>query len=508
MVTGSFKQTSIAVLIALLLVLCLFANTPVIIDSRFLGSSVFEAIALSCDSTTQWVMFACCGVYFLTFYWLERRAPFDRFWYLNNPSDWVAAMLLLGGIHYALSYGSASRSAYALTLLAGVALGKGMAACAALKGNRNNVTATVVFVLTTLLAVAAGWHVETGQAIEYRGQRRWTGPWDNPNTFGMLMAVGVTLTAGQILSLFTPHEVRAKMFRVRFQMSGVGKTAVATPQSTGGAWWRRFKLLWYMVAALVCGIGLLKSFSRGAWVGAAVAVMYLVGQFITCQMSRAPWQNKKQLRRNLPLVPTGVVVVSLLVLVFWNFHNTEHTAARRVLSVANVNDFSWRNRVIAWEGALQMIADGALFGLGWNRPEPLYENFYHISKVYEGAAIQTNNYFTLGTTLGIPALACFLVYVGLSLTRRAERERGAASWPPSQHGEGVSSPDTCHSSLATTCRAGAIVLLVGFWFDGGLFKLATGATFWILLKLGNAGVLDDETLKVEGQRCSTVPAIS
>jgi len=39
--------------------------------------------------------------------------------------------------------------------------------------------------------------------------------------------------------------------------------------------------------------------------------------------------------------------------------------------------------------------------------------------------------------------------------------------------------------LAATCRAGAIVLAVGFWFDGGLFKLATASTFWILLELGN-----------------------
>jgi len=38
--------------------------------------------------------------------------------------------------------------------------------------------------------------------------------------------------------------------------------------------------------------------------------------------------------------------------------------------------------------------------------------------------------------------------------------------------------------LKTTCRGGAAVLLVGFWFDGGLFKLATAATFWMLLELG------------------------
>jgi hypothetical protein len=41
------------------------------------------------------------------------------------------------------------------------------------------------------------------------------------------------------------------------------------------------------------------------------------------------------------------------------------------------------------------------------------------------------------------------------------------------------------SFLPATCHAGAMVLLVGFWFDGGLFKLPTAATFWILLELGS-----------------------
>jgi len=38
------------------------------------------------------------------------------------------------------------------------------------------------------------------------------------------------------------------------------------------------------------------------------------------------------------------------------------------------------------------------------------------------------------------------------------------------------------------CRAGAIVLLVGFSFDGGLFKLATASVFWTLLELGQSRV--------------------
>jgi len=38
-----------------------------------------------------------------------------------------------------------------------------------------------------------------------------------------------------------------------------------------------------------------------------------------------------------------------------------------------------------------------------------------------------------------------------------------------------------------------VVLLIGFWFDGGLFKLATGSTFWILLELGKTGSFAHES---------------
>ena len=218
-------------------------------------------------------------------------------------------------------------------------------------------------------------------------------------------------------------------------------------------------------------------------------------------------------------------------LALWNFRHTEQATARRAFSVANLNDFSWRNRVAAWEGALQMMAGKPFLGFGWNEPERVYDQFYRVPKVTESAALQMNDYFTLGTTLGIPALVCFLVYVGLSLTRdgpsprsslpcgegeiqapvrretdslhaasgsrrREEAERAANPMRPPRHlgGDnaesnlGMSATDWQHCPttdwLRVTCRAGAIVLLVGFWFDGGLFKLATASVFWILLELG------------------------
>ena len=153
---------------------------------------------------------------------------------------------------------------------------------------------------------------------------------------------------------------------------------------------------------------------------------------------------------------------------------------RRALSVGNLNDFSWRNRVAAWEGSLQMMSDRPWFGFGWQQPERVYENYYLPPNVAEGAAIQLNDHLILGTSLGLPAFLCFLVCVGLSLGRKAEGKRQKAESGGQNPGSRIAEGE----GLKISCRAGAIVLFVGFWFDGGLFILATAVPFWILLELG------------------------
>jgi len=135
--------------------------------------------------------------------------------------------------------------------------------------------------------------------------------------------------------------------------------------------------------------------------------------------------------------------------------------------------------VAAWEGALQMMAEKPWFGYGWNQPERVYDQFYRPSKVPEGAAIQLNDYFTLGTTLGIPALLCFVIYVGCALSPKSKVQ---SPKPEVQ----VPAAPLAFSLQPLAFQSAAAVLLVGFWFDGGLFKLATAAPFWILLELGRA----------------------
>ena len=75
-----------------------------------------------------------------------------------------------------------------------------------------------------------------------------------------------------------------------------------------------------------------------------------------------------------------MICASVGVLGFWSFRHTERVVARRAVSVANANDFSWRKRVAAWEGALQMMAEKPWFGFGWNQPERVYDQFYRAAK--------------------------------------------------------------------------------------------------------------------------------
>jgi hypothetical protein len=396
-----------------------------------------------------------------------------------------------------------------------------------------------VFII--LLTGAAVWQAEPGRLFQYRGQGRWTGPWDNPNTFGMLMGVGLILAVGRLVQSrmnadcgVRSAECDAKAEGRMKNAEGGGERPTSNIQHRTSNWglWVRAGL--FGVAAGVMAVGLVKSYSRGAWVGTAVACIYLgwqAGRFSVIEaidrgIREMRGKGASQAGVNAPVVPLlprvlriprfmlgggrlalATVVVSIGILGFWNLRHFEGPIARRAVSVANANDFSWRNRVAAWEGALQMMAERPWFGFGWNQPERVYDQYYRAAKTNEGGAIQLNDYFMLGTTLGIPALACFVLYVLLAFIPQPAPE--PAPPPSASPGPEFRTPHsafrtrafpdstlrTPHSAFRTqltldysaVCRAAAVVLLVAFWFDGGLFKLATAAPFWILLELGRAG---------------------
>lgn len=485
-------------LIALLLIVCLGSESlhRAALSWPSLNQIQAEFFATFRTPDLQWLILVCMSVYLIGFIWLLRPLKRARLFWGDNSVIQGVVLYALGVLVYAWNYDQASRSIDAFIFFFGITLFFGFRFWRAVETKRSRPfkLASVVLGFTLIcLSIGAVWCPESFQSFQYRGQPRWSGLWDNPNTFGMLMAVGVVMTTGQILSLVTRHLSCSGIERARHLTSAFPPNEAEGESGTSAAW-RWIMILVFGVMGVSCGVGLVKSYSRGAWVATLCGLAFMAWSVLECGGVTPLWtrrvaagescaesQHSKVavwLGRNW--LPTSVILISVLVVSFWNYRHTERVVVRRAFSVSQVNDFSWRNRVAAWVGALQMIADKPLLGFGWNQSEHIYDEFYRASKVDEGMAIQMNDYFTLGTTLGVPALICFVAFVIAALCRVVGEDRRETPELAA-----IASPVTRHLSLSTVCRAGATVLLVGFWFDGGLFKLALGAVFWILLELGD-----------------------
>ncbi len=260
----------------------------------------------------------------------------------------------------------------------------------------------------------------------------------------------------------------------------------------------------------------------GAWLGTAIGLLYL---------ARAHGKFKWSLK----LFLFSIFCFLFLVCVVWFFWNNTPDSAPWYLKRMDFGRASAQHRVAAWKAGFEIMRDHP-FGVGWNKTVETYDKYYSPPEG-SAAAITTNDYLMLGTQLGIPGLACFLAYVVLCFRRQKAESRKQKSEmeeegemenaegrrqkeekhltpalspfdpsTPVKRGEGeagesvlgveavspvtcplslVTTPVTRHSSLQTACLAGALSMLVAFWFDGGLFHLPTAAVFWILLELGS-----------------------
>jgi O-antigen ligase len=438
-----------------------------------------EVIELFASNGTQWVWMAFLMLYAAGFVWLRWRLLHGCARELCNSNSrrtevlipeailFLFATILL--ITYSLAYNETARLTDALVGMGCIALAQGAAFWEKLrqrKGNPSEIRRIVVLSILLLLLFASLWQPESFYIFEYRGVERSSGMWSNPNRYGLLMGVGLVLATGCFQS-------------VRY--------GVQEPKSGGShlmCLWRKLVPVFYIAAAACLGLGLVQSYSRGAWVGVGLAAMYLGAVWWTNRPARRPGEVTGRtslvgfetlLQRNAHWLLIGAIGV--MSVTFWESRHTEQRLVRRVFSIGNVNDFSWRNRVVTYEGALQMMAEKPWLGFGWNQPSRQYKAFYQPSNLSEGASLSLNDYFLLGMTLGIPALALFLAYIWLAFCPLRPR-------PPSIL-DVQSSVSECFWIMAA-CRAAVIVLLVGFWFNGGLFKLALATPFWILLELGRS----------------------
>jgi len=410
------------------------------------NSVVFEISAICRDPTTQWMLLTCLMVWCGTFLFLN-----------FSLKDLPLIGLLLITIAICFISHAALSGTDALTLLAGGTLGKGtnfILKSGKRKAESGNILGIRNFLigLIAFLAFASQWHLEVAHNF-YPGTR-WTGLWDNPNIYGMLMGAGVTLTIG-LLAASPKSKVQGP------------KSAESAEENTVRDSRSLFLRIFLFIAAGMMRVGLLFSYSRGAWVGTAIGLVYL-----------AKVHGKLKWWWVLP----GVLASTAVVVVFW--HSTADNGPW-YLKRLDLSRPSAQHRVAAWHGAVQMMRDHP-FGVGWNKAVETYEKRYSPP---EGgaAALAMNSYLMLGTELGLPGLICFVAYAGLALKQKSEVR--------SQESESITLGigHRTLDSLQAACRAGALVLLVAFWFDGGLFELATAAPFWILLELGASDLIADKT---------------
>ena len=155
--------------------------------------------------------FLCLGIYFTVFLVFRYRG-IPCFWRAANPDLWLACGLAIIAVLYAIRY---VPSTQALTLLGGAVLGQGMAFWASLemqnvhhveRGKKCKIQhwfgVMVVSILVIVLAWASVLHTGAGLTFQYRSQARWSGAWDNPNIFGLLMGTGVLSALGLTVASF------------------------------------------------------------------------------------------------------------------------------------------------------------------------------------------------------------------------------------------------------------------------------------------------------------------
>jgi O-antigen ligase len=330
---------------------------------------------LDFDFIPQWVLFG------IAVSWCAISILFT----FSIHDMWLIGLLVAAISAYLLHYAEASVCPNAVAFVTGVAVGKGTRLLF------KQSPEWVIDCALVLLVIASGCRLDLTND-SYQGPR-WTGLWQNPNTYGMLMGAAFVLSA----------------------------CASARPQPA----WSRTLL---GAATAMTFIGLLFSFSRGAWCGTVVAGLYLLAR-----------QRNRLAFMLAPLI-AGLVLVGVLC---WKVETHRWYLKRLDLSAG-----SCQHRLSAWAAATRLILDHPQ-GVGWNRAGIACKN----------PAVATNDYLTIGAELGAVPLVCLSCYLGSILTLKIN------DW------------------TQRACRAAAFVLLVSFWFDGGLFDLAPAALFWMLLEL-------------------------
>ena len=205
---------------------------------------------------------------------------------------------------------------------------------------------------------------------------------------------------------------------------------------------------------------MLLSFVRGAYVGFAASLFYLMRRY---------WSNRRLLlTRILPVL----LVLILIAAVF-----SPETVRQRVATIFDLQTGSTQVRLVQWRHAMTIAADNLFFGVGWrdlapvlrqyaapdpNLPESVTQDVFSIGHFH-------SNYVTLLVCFGATGLAAFLW-----LMAAVWRRLGAAAKLATEDGR----------VIVDATRAAMMGFLVAGFFDWTFGDAEVVTMFWFVIGLG------------------------
>lgn len=377
----------------------------------------------------------------------------------------ISALALSLAAGYFLNYQDSANHVDAIVLMTCLFFGQSIGLWKLMQSDqatRVSSTISMLQILVLILACFGMFRTDLFHATYYHSERRWNGVWENPNVFGLLMGMGLTLALGLILKNLRYWRGKRIRFGNYFSALFIGQCVVG--------------------ASLI--VSLLMSYSRGAWLATILGSAYLITfgllnrSFNDC--GKPSLTAKFLLIRNLPYF--AILSLSLLLLAAIFYRSTDELVLRRALSISNINDFSWRNRLTAYEGSLQMAQTKYLGGYGWGNPQKYYEAFFQPAN-RQGLVVSLNGYAYLLLSAGIAPLSILCAYLWCVFGKRIDCHQ---SLDTNSTPDAVlfAAPVGDEAWQILTCRAAALVLLVGVCFEGGFFSLSLGVPLWGLLELG------------------------
>lgn len=256
----------------------------------------------------------------------------------------------------------------------------------------------------------------------YKGELRWQGPWGTPNIAAMFLAMGLLL-----LCAF-----------------GAAVHAKLTEISNSKYFASAFKGLKWLVAASVfpalaygCLL-LVKTYSRGGWVAMGVGIVVLL---MGCRGVRF-----------YPLVLAGLFAVGIAL----NPQGLDRMASTGAVE----SDKSISNRLLLWQGALQVMAENPWRGVGSGKFGEVFMRDYQLPSHTQEYTTAINDFLTLGTERGVAPLAF------------------AASFFVLVAGIGLVMGMRCQQPLFVGCAATIFCGMVGSWFSSIAFQ---SNSFYLLI---------------------------